>query len=780
MSISFALCWSVFAKEDFYNLESRYLLIKFSEKGELRRIYNKKKNLELMSKSMELPPWELKLDERPMIKDSESFSFEKIYHKGKDGIYQLEWKVRDLPIRIICRAFVSLENSDINFELRIINGTSNKIISFTFPVIRGISSLSEETEFDFLVHPSGGGLLIKNPMKAFNPENPKEYISKFAFSEYPDGFHGSPMQFIEYFKKDLGGFYFATHDPYSTGKEFNFYKDFDNDNLYLRLVHYNWDLRRDNSSELSLGYPIVFSSLMVGDWYEGAEKYRNWVFGEISSTPPWSTKNSEPENQNNMHHNWIKGDIGLGTFGISSRRDQSSLFRSLKKAFKTNILHVTAFDWENNDTANTDWGYDDIDICHIDNNNLNAIKNGGDYFALYKTDCFISTKCKNYLNVFNSSGTDIFFVDRNNRSEYMCPLDKEWIEFYSSRDILLTSSDNIKSDAIYNDISICNSAPIYCENILHSHPQGVGRGMINAYRSLILESKKRCTSKNPSRYIPFGTELIIENFVDIIDFYHARGYAGVQGFFEWNGDISGMIEKIPLFTYVYHENGPVRFDGFLKLSKEFGEIFYFIAARVILWGGVPELNYEFSSPELLEGISGPTYFVTYDYWTNWIKDKKPYKADPDKVEFLRESIKARTEFGRKYLVYGKMVRPPEISNEISQLELDYFHYNTFIDGGDRMRKGLVNVPSVLGSAYTYKDESLGIFLINLHKSESLNINIKVNPKDYNLHFVNPVLVLKTGDRDLKLDKFNPLEKIEVQLPPRKIGMIELFEGQNPK
>jgi hypothetical protein len=357
----------------------------------------------------------------------------------------------------------------------------------------------------------------------------------------------------------------------------------------------------------------------------------------------------------------------------------------------------------------------------------------------------------------------------------MCPDDSSWIEFYVKRDVLLTSKDKIKSDAIYNDISICNAAPLSCDNILHEHPSNTGRGIINAYSEMIAKSKQACKKNDSARFIPFGTELITENFIDLVDYYHARGYAGLQGFFEWNGDETGMIKKIPLFSYIYHEIGPLRFDGFLKLSKEFGDIFYFIVARVILWGGIPELNYEFSAPELFEGMTGSTHYVTYDYWTNWIEDKSPYKVDPDKIKFLREAIQARKEFGKKYLVYGKMVRPPSINAEIPFIEVDYFHYNTFIEGGDKLRKGTIKVPSVLASAYLYKNETLGIFFVNLDRSRNIKISIKIDPSDYGLDIKNPSLVLKSDYKNVPLEKYYPRDEVEITLPPRKIGMVELTE-----
>ena len=59
---------------------------------------------------------------------------------------------------------------------------------------------------------------------------------------------------------------------------------------------------------------------------------------------------------------------------------------------------------------------------------------------------------------------------------------------------------------------------------------------------------------------------------------------------------------IPLFYYVYHEMGVVRMDGWGKLVLETGDYFFHIVARVYLWGGLYEINHEYSPIEELDGL----------------------------------------------------------------------------------------------------------------------------------------------------------------------------------
>ena len=98
--------------------------------------------------------------------------------------------------------------------------------------------------------------------------------------------------------------------------------------------------------------------------------------------------------------------------------------------------------------------------------------------------------------------------------------------------------------------------------------------------------------------------MISELLIPQVDFFQARAEASPSSGFEadfWRAwVVEGTVEKIPLFAYVYHEYGPVRMDGWAKLAAEAGDIFYWVASRVALWGGLFELNYEFSGLEMLD------------------------------------------------------------------------------------------------------------------------------------------------------------------------------------
>ena len=76
------------------------------------------------------------------------------------------------------------------------------------------------------------------------------------------------------------------------------------------------------------------------------------------------------------------------------------------------------------------------------------------------------------------------------------------------------------------------------------------------------------------RYIPMGTEMINETMLDLIDYYQARAggqpAAPLEGWPIRELLKSGDARLIPMFTYVYHEYGALRLDGWGKLAEEIG------------------------------------------------------------------------------------------------------------------------------------------------------------------------------------------------------------------
>src|SRR5699024_5484513 len=101
-------------------------------------------------------------------------------------------------------------------------------------------------------------------------------------------------------------------------------------------------------------------------------------------------------------------------------------------------------------------------------------------------------------------------------------------------------------------------------------------------------------------------EQMCETFLDRLDFYQARAWGQPCATLEtWpirQAMRTGQARMIPLFDYVYHEWGVVRMDGWGKLVEETGQLFYDTVAKTYLWGGLYEINHEYSPMEELDGV----------------------------------------------------------------------------------------------------------------------------------------------------------------------------------
>jgi len=656
------------------------------------------------------------------------------------------------------------------FRMVLQDREGSNVKAVVFPILSGITTLGPRAEDDYLAHPSAGGLLISNPLENLRPDRVDHYRERFEHSEYPDGFYGCPLQFMTLYDSKKGGFYFACHDPTNTAKELNFFAPRTKRYLDMNFVSFlPGTLRGQAGPRPRFRFPIVIAPVKEGSWYEAANIYRRWATSGGPGAPSWCRNGPKRNQPEALCARWLQERVGVATFGLSCRKDQSRWLTALHEHIRAPALHILGFDWETIDNSASDAGYEDWERHWVNPANVAAIRKNGDYLALFKVDMWLSTAARDYTRL-GSADTGHHFVDGGRVKAWMCPASDVWSRFYIWRDKMMVSSADVRCDALYNDISVCNAAPLSCLNEGHNHPVG-GKGgwIIEAYRRLLQRSHNACSKVRRGRRVPIGTEVIIENLIDVVDFCHSRAMAGVQGAFEWAGDPAGKTVKIPMFDYVYHEYGPVRIDGFAKLSRRFGDIFYLIAARTYLWGALLELNYEFSAPERFEGLTGPTYYVSYDSWLNLREESHPLPACSDYLAFLRRMITARLRFGRDFLCWGKMVRPLALRSAVPKIALAFNHFNVF-PGHDTARSGVVWADAVVSSAWRYKDR-LGFFFANISK-KNLTIECAFDPSEYDFppqYLLLQRSRLKAASKGKKSGKTT----IHTQVPARDVILLEI-------
>jgi hypothetical protein len=220
---------------------------------------------------------------------------------------------------------------------------------------------------------------------------------------------------------------------------------------------------------------------------------------------------------------------------------------------------------------------------------------------------------------------------------------------------------------------------------------------------------------------------------------------------------------VPLFAYVYHEYGPVRMDGWAKLSREQGDLFYWIGARVLAWGGLFELNYEFSPLETLDGDAEPLdehYFPLPD---------RLYEIDPEKAAFVRELAGARVGPANPYLAYGAML--PPLALESTSIELPWLHYNCPTGWPAYGDSGTHVVPAVVHCAWRYGDGA-AIVLVNVDRVEH-EVRVPASTQTLRLNGDSAYELTRIdGGARTSLGRLGADGAVELSLPPRTVVVLE--------
>ena len=531
-----------------------------------------------------------------------------------------------------------------------------------------------------------------------------------------------------------------------------------------------------------LDYPVILRALDSGEWEEAAERHREWALVQ-----PWASEGPWRDRPEAERMRWLREQTAFATFGIAMDQDQTPWFQAIHDLTGYPVFHVSGFWWPG--FLGWEWygGQDDWSGSRLNVANLQTIRANGDHSALFLFDLHFNANATNWLSsaagdpVAPWSPFEMTPDPEGGGWRYVCPATSEWQAFHGWRDTELGRLYD--PDAAYYDIS-AGLGRMRCSRTSHGHPNGEGRWMVDGYRAMFARDRAAVDVAHGSR-VPQGMELISDLFLREMDFYQARAWGGPIAMLE--GDplrqqvMAGIAEPVPLFDFVYPEVGPVRLDGNLKLAPELGDIFYLVAGRVVLWGGLPELNYELSALERFPGMTGATYYETYAS-SFWVRDDTPYSVDAAKGAFLSDIGAARTSFGTEYLALGQMQRPPRFISVVPTLSLPYALYNHFAratdvstgveTGQEFLDQGRHSAPSLLASAYTSGRGSIGLFLLDLDAAAT-SPDVEIDPARHGASFLNYSLrrVEASSSRVLGMRNGRIIEN--VSLPSRRIVMLEL-------
>ncbi|MGP4041095.1 DUF6259 domain-containing protein [Gracilibacillus sp. D59] len=690
-------------------LENEYILLLFdNQTGSIKRIFDKQKQIDYISQLEQGYPFRVEYENANVSSEFESFDYELIEEEELIG-YKFNWTLSPKN-KVNATVHLMKGSNDIYFFSKFINELEQPVISLEYPIIPNLLPITENGTEDYLVHSFATGVKIQNPLEHFGEDS-----NGFRYMPYPEGFSGSTMQFFSYYGRGKGGLYFATYDSESYSKWHSIYKN-ENDLLEASFIHSCEDIGEKKGIEVP--YPAVVKLLNGLDWYESADIYKEWATNQY-----WCQKGPIAELSDKDKSKWLMEDVGVSTFGINAGHDRSAWIKAFHEQINTQMFHILGPDWPQTtqDFGNhIPGGFQDWFPTKFNKETLSAIQKYDDKYAPFEFD---------YL--FNINGAEgdigkkalqaipkdsIKSIDKYN-FPLLCPVCDFTQKLHVQRDRQLQKEMNV--DAIYYDISANNIMKI-CMDDSHGHPKGAGRAITMAYRENYQKTKQAMQEQTSMDYIPMGTEMMNEVFLDTLDYYQARAggqpAAPLEG---WNiKDLlkTGKAELIPLFTYVYHEFGEVRLDGWGKLVEEIGDLFFFTVARSYLWGGLYELNYEYSPMEMLNDEENTPEEHYYQF------EPRGYQFSTDRAQYISKFANLRTGIGNKYLSYGKMLKPIVFACE--SVSLNWFHYNCDVNFAEYNDSGILDVSSIVHSAWQYRHQSIGLFFANVSdREQTIHFNL---------------------------------------------------------
>jgi hypothetical protein len=741
-------------------LENKRLRLMIDEKsGNICGLYDKDRQRDYVRGALPTESFRLELGSGETAQYAR-FSYRLDDSNAEETKVVLQWEVKT-GLTVTGTVIVSADAEDLRFYSEVSNETEETVVGVEYPIIGNVQAITEDGVDDYVAHSFATGVLVRNPVKNFEAGG-----VGFRHMPYPESFSGASMQFFTFYGENQGGLYFAAYDGECYSKWLNFHKN-TNGLLEASFFHAAEDMRP--SKGMTVGYPIVVRAMEGEGWYEAADLYKQWATQQF-----WCARGALSEVQENDRARWLDEEMSVCTFGINGMFDRSAWFDAYHEYIETPMFHILGPDWvhtKQNFYNGVPGGMEDWFPTRFHPSNIEAMKSYGDKYAPFEFDYLYNIngadgeQGRKALQKF-PEGQSLRSIDKYKFS-LVCPAEPYIQEFHVRRDERLQEEADV--DSIYYDISANNILKV-CLDDSHGHPVGAGREITRAYRKNYMDTKSAMIEK-AGRYIPMGTEMMNEVFLDVLDYYQARAGgrpAAPLEVYPFRDLLpSGDAQLIPMFTYVYNEYGALRMDGWGKLAEEIGSLFYFTAARTYLWGGLYELNCEYSPMEAIDGQENSPEEHYY------IFEPRGYPLSPERAWYVGMLAKVRVGPGNKYLAYGKMLRPLPFQRD--QATFDWFHYNCDKNFKEYNESGTYEADSVVHSAWQYRDESVGFFFANVTEEE-VNVTVDVDMWKYELpakhyevrhiHDENPTSLFSIGHDEVR--------SVELTIPPRSVVLLEVI------
>lgn len=628
------------------------------------------------------------------------------------------------------------------------NGEDGVIERIGFPLIYGVSQISDEKIGDYLVVPQGPGILCKNPQVNLKPG------VGLGGVYYPSEHFN--MQFMAYYAKELNkGIYLADYD--SSGKFVKYFSAVNRGGgKYLEILNEHVP-EFCSKSKVMLPYPVVVG-VFEGDWWDAAQIYKSWAMNQW-----WVSQGTIAERVDIPH--WLKRTGIMADFFTRFWCINSTLWNgpysnlpktaeAMKQYYNSEPLFWWR-GWEKNGFGVTPpeyfpptEGWDSfkkaVNETHAKGGRICVYPHTS--YCSFNSTCwqdFILNAPRDYegnLYVFSwgilknngePSSETAFIVGPGERwSNYVLQMIKELA--YSGVDMV-----SLDGNPIMPFIDWHGSEGHY----------GGGTWWAEGLTSMFMKIRKETREINSEFAI--GGEWYSEPYIPLIDAVSEPSAIAYNPFVlsadeSYNNTLNTYI---PLWHTVYHEYQIMCSVSALidNVRAATGKSYYLRGLAIAFtWGEIPMVCMD------TEGTGRPYRLNLYD---------------KDMLEYSKRISQARTTYAYSYLVEGRMLRPLELYGVplikipgVSQVPCSGADIPEFM------------WPGVMGSAWMSPNGTIGIILTSIANAQA-NITISLSKMDVGER--RPAYLIRNGEYVPFTYEPEPKETLGITLNPLDVCLIVL-------
>jgi hypothetical protein len=590
-------------------------------------------------------------------------------------------------------------------------GKDRAVYQLTYPIVSGLVKLGDPAPGESLAVPvQGEGYLFKNPYpvqdrlplcSGAGPETADVGIGRTG-GRYP----GSLSLQMYAFYNDKAGLYFAAHDAGQHVKEFQMgpFADW-RDVPVMAMSHLPGELP---GKDAAFDYDTIVG-VFHGDWYDAADIYKAWA------TRQWWC---EKKLRDRDIADWMR--TGFGVFQMSNYdlpvlklnhplSQIADVVNDLSKDAGVPLLALI-FNFEAGGAWTGPKGFfppREGDAAFKDA--MSRLRAAGNYGFVYMPggQWYIKIPYEppfDSWKEFNAEalphsikgpdgklGLHIWTGYGGWESARLCPATAYTTELTAS---IIVHSLELGCPVVQIDNFPCGGSEA-CYDPAHDHPPGHGPWWSEAWGKILAEVRRQARAKDPNSAL--ATEGISENFIPWLDMYDHR--AGNMEYFGHYGRGMPMGgETIPLFNYVYNEYIGSYLAAYPECNRP--EVLYWTRclAKSLVQGVVP---------------TGGRYFPT------------PAEHNPVTIDFYKKIVRATAQECWPYLMFGEMLRPPEIDVPTITAPYCKFFYDGKSHRADPSQRHEVRDRAVQHAAWRGPDGSIGTVFVNISE-EKVAFDVKLS------------------------------------------------------